>query len=136
MSRHPELHSWTRGIASRLPVLGPALAGSPAAQSLGMAAAKRCGLDSVAVQVAALLGQSFDAARQRLREFYQEVPAKRGKGRKDFDPGGCFAPLPSWVLSFWTDKRLALALDATNLGDRFHVLCVSALYGGVEDPSR
>lgn len=134
MSRHPQLYPWTKEIASRLPALGPALAGTLALWSLGMVAAKRCGLDSVAVQVAALLGQSFDAARQRLREFYQEAQAKRGVGRKDFDPGACFAPLLAWVLSFWPDKRLALALDATNLGDRFHVLCVSALCGGVGIP--
>jgi hypothetical protein len=134
MSRHPQLYPWTKEIASRLPALSPSLAGVLALWSLGMVAAKRCGLDSVAVQVAALLGQSFDAARQRLREFYQEAAAKRGAGRKDFDPGVCFAPLLAWVLSFWPDKRLALALDATHLGDRFHVLCVSALYGGVGLP--
>jgi hypothetical protein len=38
------------------------------------------------------------------------------------------------VLSFWPCPRLALALDVTNLGDRFHVLCVSALYGGIGLP--
>jgi len=133
MSRHPQLYPWSREIASRLP-LSPSLAGVLALWSLGMIVAKRCGLDSVAAQTAALLGQSFDAARQRLREFYQESAAKRGAGRKDFAPGACFAPLLAWVLSFWPEKRLALALDATNLGTRFHVLCVSALYGGVAIP--
>jgi hypothetical protein len=95
---------------------------------------RRCGLDSVANQIARLLGQSFDTARQRLREFYQEAPAKRGAHRKDFQPATCFAPLLAWVLSFWSDRRLALALDVTNLGSRFHVLCVSVLYGGIAIP--
>jgi hypothetical protein len=114
--------------------LTPALAGVLALWSIGMTLARRCGLDSVTTHVAALLGQSFDTARQRLREFYQEAPAKRGRGRKDFAVGDCFAPLLRWVLSFWPQPRLALALDVTNLGSRFHVLCVSALYGGIGIP--
>jgi hypothetical protein len=134
MSRHPQLYPWAQEIASRLPGLSPALAGVLALWSVGMILARRCGLDSVATHVAALRGQSFDTARQRLREFYQEASAKRGRNRKDFDVGTCFAPLLAWVLSFWAEKRLALALDVTNLGDRFHVLCVSALYGGIGIP--
>jgi hypothetical protein len=99
-----------------------------------MILARRCGLDSVTTHVAALLGQSFDTVRQRLREFYQEAQAKRGSGRKDFQVDTCFAPLLGWVLSFWSDRRLALALDVTNLGSHFHVLCVSVLYGGIGIP--
>jgi hypothetical protein len=134
MSRHPQLYPWAQEIASRLPGLSPALAGVLALWSVGMILARRCGLDSVATHVAALRGQSFDTARQRLREFYQEAGAKRGRNRKDFDVGTCFAPLLAWVLSFWPEKRLALALDVTNLGSRFHVLCVSVLYGGIGIP--
>ncbi len=78
------------------------------------------------------------AARRRLREFYKEAPAKagakRGIKRQDFDAADCFAPLLAWVLSFWTGRRLALALDVTNLGARFHVLCISAVYGGLGIP--
>jgi hypothetical protein len=102
--------------------------------TIGMILARRCGLDSVTTHVASLLGQSFDTVRQRLREFYQEAEAKRGSHRKDFQTDGCFAPLLGWVLSFWSERRLALALDVTNLGSRFHVLCVSALYGGIGIP--
>lgn len=134
MSRHPQLYPWTQEIATRLPTLTPALAGVLALWSVGMILARRCGLDSVTTHVAALLGQSFDAVRQRLREFYQEAPAKRGAHRKDFRADACFAPLLSWVLSFWPEKRLALAVDVTNLGNRFHVLCLSALYGGIGIP--
>jgi hypothetical protein len=110
------------------------LAGVLALWSLGMVLARRCGLDSVTSQVCAVLGQSFDTVRQRLREFYQEASAKRGANRKDFQTDTCFAPLLAWVLSFWSEKRLALALDVTNLGSRFHVLCISALYGGIGIP--
>jgi hypothetical protein len=117
-----------------LPGLNLALAGVLALWSIGMILARRCGLDSVTTHVAALLGQSFDTARQRLREFYQEAGAKRGRQRKDFAADACFAPLLAWVLSFRSDQRLALALDVTNLGSRFHVLCISALYGGIGIP--
>ncbi len=134
MSRHPQLYPWARDLASRLPGLSPALAGVLALWSVGMILARRCGLDSVATQVAALRQQSFDTARQRLREFYQEAGAKRGRNRKDFAVGTCFAPLLAWVLSFWSERRLALALDVTNLGSRFHVLCISVLYGGIGIP--
>lgn len=134
MSRHPQLYPWTREIATRLPSLNPALAGVLALWTTGMILARRCGLDSVTTHVAGLLGQSFDTVRQRLREFYQEAPAKRGTNRKDFRTDTCFAPLLGWVLSFWSDKRLALALDVTNLGSKFHVLCVSVLYRGIAIP--
>ena len=134
MSRHPQLYSWSQEIATHLHPLTPALAGTLALWSIGMVLARRCGLDSVTTHVAALLGQSFDTVRQRLREFYQEAAVKRGTNRKDFQTDACFAPLLIWVLSFWSTKRLVLALDVTNLGSRFHVLCVSALYGGVGIP--
>jgi hypothetical protein len=114
--------------------LTPALASALALWSVGMILARRCGLDSVTMHVRALLGQPFDTVRQRLREFYQEAPAKRGTNRKDFQADTCFAPLLAWVLSFWSEKRLALAMDVTNLGSRFHVLCISALYGGIGIP--
>ncbi len=134
MSRHPHVYAWSQEIATRVPSLSPALAGVLALWSIGMILARRCGLDSVTTHVAALLGQSFDTVRQRLREFYQEASAKRGSQRKDFAVRTCFAPLLRWVLSFWSHPRLALALDVTNLGDRFHVLCISVLYGGIAIP--
>lgn len=134
MSRHPQLYPWAQQLTTHLPGLSPALAAVLALGSLGMILARRCGLDSVTTHVAAVLGQPFDTVRQRLREFYQEAPAKRGRNRKDFQVDTCFAPLLAWVLSRWSDKRLALALDVTNLGSRFHVLCISALYGGIGIP--
>jgi hypothetical protein len=103
-----------------------------------MALTRRAGLDTVTTFLAPLLGLGLNTVRQRLREFYQEAQAKagacRGIKRRDFDVTDCFAPLLAWVLSFWSHRRLALALDATNLADRFHVLCVSVLFGGIGIP--
>ena len=39
-----------------------------------------------------------------------------------------------WVLSLWAGTQLALALDATTLGDRFTVLVISVVYRGCAIP--
>jgi hypothetical protein len=138
MSRHPELYQWKAELARYFPILSPAQVGLLALWSLGMILARSCGLVRVATHLAPLLGQSFNTLRQRLREFYQEAHAKagvkRGIKRRDFDVTECFVPLLAWVLSYWTQRRLALALDVTNLSDRLHVLCVSVLFGGIGIP--
>jgi hypothetical protein len=138
MSRPPELYRWQQQLASRFPGLPPVFVTLLALWSLGMILAHRCGLSSVACHLARLLDQKDNTVRQRLREFYQEAGAKAGAKagvpRTDFEASACFAPLLAWVLSFWSCSRLALALDVTNLGDRFHVLCVCALYGGIGIP--
>jgi hypothetical protein len=46
----------------------------------------------------------------------------------------CFAPLLAWVLKWWDGKQLALAVDATTLGQRFVVLVVSVVYRGCAIP--
>ena len=72
--------------------------------------------------------------RQRWREFCDEAPAKRGKARQAVVVEPCFAPLLAWVLSLWEGTQLALALDATPLGDRFTVLVISVVYRGCAIP--
>lgn len=42
----------------------------------------------------------------------------------------CFAPLWAWVLSWWEGQQLAVAVDATTLGQGFVVLVVSVGYRG------
>jgi hypothetical protein len=137
MSRHPELYSWQEQLAKHLP-LSKALVALLALWSLGMILARRCGLSSVCLFLHRLLGQPDNTLRQRLREFYKEAQAKtganQGRHRQDFQVSDCFAPLLCWILSSWTCKRLVLALDPTNLGSRFHVLCVSVVYRGLGIP--
>ena len=103
-----------------------------------MTRARRCGLDRVALHRARRLGPPDNTTRQRRRAFYQEKAAKagarRGCQRRDFEAAACFAPRLRWALSFWSCRRLALALDATSLGARFQVLGVSVLYGGIGIP--
>ena len=65
--------------------------------------------------------------RQRLREWTWEKEAKAGPKRQEVVVATCFAPLLSWILSGLSanEWRLAVALDATSLGERFVVLTLS-----------
>jgi hypothetical protein len=102
--------------------------------SFGTALAQASGLDRVALALAALVGRPPQTIRQRLREFYRPAAAKRGRCRRDFDPAACFAPLLGWITAGWPGRRLALAIDATALGDRLTVLAVSVVYRGCGVP--
>jgi hypothetical protein len=67
-----------------------------------------------------------------LREWY--LPADRksvsghGDRRRELPAHTCFAPLLAWLRRDWPQPRLALALDASALADRFVLLAVSVLY--------
>ena len=138
MSRPSQLTDWHRQLATRLPELPAAAVCVLALYSFGVLLAHACGLSAVVSFLASHLGQRPAALRKRLREFYLEAPAKSGAKhglkRRDFDPAGCFAPLLRWVLSLWAGRHLPLAIDVTNLGERFHVLCVSVVVRGVGIP--
>jgi hypothetical protein len=134
MSRLPQLYSWLALLTSAFPGLsGPQVRGL-AWFSFGMILAKSCAVTAVATWLADLLGQKLDTVKQRLREWYCEAAAKAGTHRRDFDVRSCFAPLLRWVLSGWPTRQLALALDATTLGQRFTTLAISVLYRGCAVP--
>src|SRR5205809_947721 len=61
-------------------------------------------------------------------------PRKRGPKRQALHVETCFAPLLGWVVSWWQGTQLALAIDATTLGERFVVLAVSVVYRGCAIP--
>jgi hypothetical protein len=138
MSRPIQLTSWNRELQQRFPDLSVNTVFVLALYSFGMILAKVSGLSTVTLLLSRVLGWSYFAVRKRLAEFYKEAPAKSGSKhgikRRDFDVTTCFAPLLRWVLSLWSGKQLALAIDVTNLGERFHVLCVSVVVGGVGIP--
>jgi hypothetical protein len=138
MSRPLQLTQWHQELAARFPDLPPCYVFVLALYSFGMLLAKVSGLSRVTLFLAQHLGWSFYALRKRLSEFNKEASAKSGVNqgikRQDFDVTSCFAPLLRWILSLWSGKHLALAIDVTNLGERFHVLCVSVVVGGVGIP--
>ena len=128
MSRPPHLTQWQQHLASRFPDLPTPVVAVLALYSFGMLLAQVSGLSRVVLFLAKHLGRPSHALRKRLSEFYKEAPAKsgvkQGHKRKQVDVRTCFGPLLRWVLSLWSGRHLALALDVTNLADRFHVLCI------------
>lgn len=136
MSCPAAVSQWEREVSTALPSLTPAQARVLAAWSFGMMVTQSCGLTTVAVFLAGLLGRRYAAQRQQLREWCYDAADKRGPKRQAVEVRACFAPLLRWVLASWPrgEKRLALALDATTLGQRFTVLAVSVLYRGCAIP--
>ena len=72
--------------------------------------------------------------RERLRDTYREAEAKAGEHRAELDLSLCWAPWLAWVLEGWSGTTLALALDATTLGQRFVLLVISVVYRGCAVP--
>jgi hypothetical protein len=134
MPRHAPLYQWADRVATHFPDLPRTTALVLALWAFGMALAHACGLSAVALHLAPLLGRPVNTVRQRLREFYLPAARKAGRGRTELDPAVCCGPLVRWVTAGWADRRIALALDVTNVADRFHVLACAVAYRGCAVP--
>jgi len=135
------LTSWIDTVTEHMPQLSKPQAVVLALWSFGMVMAQSCGLTSVSAALANLLGKKENTVRQQLREGYQGAKDKKGAGgkgvqRQEVEVTTCFAPLVCWVLSAWppTERRLALAMDATPLASLFTVLAISIVYRGCAIP--
>ena len=102
--------------------------------SFGMVLARSCALTAVRQLLAVGMQRKEQTVRQQLREWYDDVPRKRGTKRQALRVETCFAPLLGWIVSWWQGTQLALALDATTLGTRFMVLAISVVYRGCAIP--
>jgi hypothetical protein len=133
MTCSTRVSQWTKDVSSHLPHLSRPQAAVLALWSLWMVLAGSCGLSQVSTMLALLLGQPEATLRQRLREWCWSTHDKAGEQRRSVEVERCFAPLLRWVLAWWPNesKELALALDATTLGQRFTVLCISVLVQAV-----
>jgi hypothetical protein len=134
MSRHPQLYQWIDTVVMRFPSLSKPQALGLALWSFGMVIARSCSLTAVADMLASLMGQSYNTVRERLRDTYREAGAKAGEHRVELDVTGCWAPWLAWLLDGWSGQQLAIAMDATSLGDRFVVLVISVVYRGCAVP--
>ena len=128
------IDQWRITLMQHLPQLSKPQATVLALWSVGMVLARSCALTAVSAIVAVVAGRKENTLRQRLREWYYEASAKRGAQRQALPVETCFAPLLGWIVSWWQGTQLALALDATTLGDRFVVLAVSVVYRGCAIP--
>jgi hypothetical protein len=108
--------------------------------SAGIVLAQHCGLTQVAVVLAYLLSRRESAVREQLRDAYRDAEhksgAKRGHKRRTLEVSSCFAPLLRWVVALMppTCTQLALAMDATTLGQRFTVLSIHVVVQGCAIP--
>jgi hypothetical protein len=134
MSCHQAVYQWTAVVTTHLPHLSKPQATVLALWSVGMVLARSCALSAVSVFLAHGLARKPNTVRQQLREFCYEATAKRGRPRQALAVESCFAPLLAWVLSWWEGNQLALAVDATTVGQRFVVLVLSILYRGCAIP--
>lgn len=80
------------------------------------------------------LGQPFQTVRERLRDIYRDAEAKTGRQRVELDLSRCRAPWLNWVLEGQSGTQLAVASDATPLGQRFVPLVVGVVYRGCAVP--
>ena len=136
MSRHKGLNKWIKTVLTHMPHLSKPQATVLALFSFGIVMVRSCGLSTVASFLANLLGKKENTIRQQLREWYYDDQAKKGEKRCEVDVATCFGPLLRWILSWWPveEPRLALALDASTLGQTFTVLAISVLYRGCAIP--
>ena len=125
---------WLTTIMQHLSHLSKPQATVLALWSFGMVLARSCALTAVSHWLAKGSQRKEQTVRQQLREWYYDAPRKRGSQRTALRVEPCFAPLLGWVVSWWQGTQLALAIDATTLGQRFVVLAVSVVYRGCAIP--
>lgn len=133
MSRK-SLHQWEGEIARRFGGMSKPHIKVLAMISYAMVLAQSCGLTTISVFLAGLLGKRENTMRQQVREFYYDEEDKKGKKRKEVEVERYFEPLMKWVMSLWQTKEVALAIDATSLGQNFVVLVVSTVCLGCAIP--
>lgn len=136
MPRLVGLSQWQQLVSMQFPHLSRSQALGLSLWSAGIVFAQRCGLTQVAVVMAYLLCRSEAAVREQLRDTYRDAPHKRGAQRRTLEVRPCFAPLLRWVVALMppTCTQIALAMDATTLGQRFTVLSIHAVIQGCAIP--
>jgi hypothetical protein len=109
---------WRTIIMQHLPHLSKPQATVLALWSFGMVLAHSCALSAVSHFLAKGMQRKEQTVRQQLRAWYDDAPRKRGAKRQELRVETCFPLLLGWVVSWWQDTQLALAIDATALCPR------------------
>jgi hypothetical protein len=131
---HPKgLYQWQQRLATFFPDLPAAPRRRLAVVSFAVVLARSALLNRVVLALALAARQRFNTARQFARGLYRP---RRDRGGNDcsFDYTACFAGLLRWATAGFADRRLALAIDPTNLGSRFTALTVSVVFAGCAVP--
>jgi hypothetical protein len=136
MRRRTGLSQWSQIVSTQMPHLSQPQATVLALWSLGIILAQSCGLSSVAVILASLLDRAETTVREQLRDWCRDgahkTGAKHGIKRRSLDVTTCFAPLLRWVVALHPSesRQLALAMDASTLGQRFTILSIHVVIRG------
>jgi Transposase DDE domain len=131
----PSIALMQKRVAEMLPSLSKAEAMVLGFLSFGILILDGCGITRLSNGLAKIEQVPAGRLRQRLREFYYEAGAKRGKKRREVKVEACFPDLLRAVLRGWQGKKeLALAMDASTLSERFTVLSISVMYRGCGIP--
>jgi Transposase DDE domain len=126
---------WQGQVATLLPTLTKPEANVLGLLSYAMLLTRGSGLTRLSNWLAQVEQVPVGRLRQRLREFYYEAKAKRGKKRREIQVETCFPDLLGGLLKSWHGpKELVLALDASALGERFVTLNLSVVYRGCGIP--
>jgi hypothetical protein len=130
------LSQWSCEVSRAFAHLSQPQANGLALWSAGIALTGSGGIAQISALLAQVLAQKEGTVFQRLREWYLDAKDKRGAHRRDLDVTRCFGPLLRWIVVrlVGAEARLALALDATTLGDRWTVLAVCVLVRGCAIP--
>src|SRR5215467_2372747 len=122
MARPSGLLQWQQTVSTYLPHLSQPQLTVLVLWSFGLVLAQACGLTTVAVTLASVLGCPELTIRAQRRDWYRDAidksGAKRGRTRRSREVRRCFAPLLCWIAA-WPDPpchQRALAMDAAPLG--------------------
>jgi hypothetical protein len=140
MTRLAGLSPWQETVSSHLPQLSKPQLKGLVLWSIGIVLAQSCGLTTIATMLAYLLERSETALQEQLRDWYRDGAdkrgAKQGRKRRSLEVETCFAPLLRWVVSLYpaSCRQLALAMDASTLGQRFTILSIHVVVCGCAIP--
>jgi hypothetical protein len=136
MSCPSQLSQWHQEVSTAFAHLSKPQVIGLAMWSAGIALTGSGGISHISALLALILQQKEGSVLQRLREWYLEAAQKSGEHRRELEVTTCFAPLLRWIVRLMagSERRVALALDASTLGERWTVLAISVLVNGCAIP--
>jgi len=95
--------------------------------AIGMLHTQSCSRTKNSYWLAEQLQEEVEALRKRMSRWITN-------GARDIVISECAPSLMKWIVSKWSSKQMALAIDMTHLSDKWIVMAVTVLYGQVGIP--
>ena len=137
MLKNKYLKDWSTIVSSHFPHLSLPEVSGLATWSFGMVITSSSSLTRISQFIAKVNGEKSNTVRRRLKEWYLDSNAKKGKKRRELDVSKCFAPLLSWILRLGhsEEKWLPLALLCNVGWSEFYGLVSSCTLSRLWDSS-